>query len=215
MSGALLEPAVEEMLATADDRDGWEVPAPPAGGRRTPRRRVVAGVAAVAVAVGSTLAVPPVELAQAGPVGFDGDATHLTIEGFDDRGVYSLRYVHGEDAEVRVPVRNDGWLTTTLTGISFDGRPAPMIDPVGTRGTPVELAPGEAAELVVYVRFDNCEYYTERAMDVYDDVTVTSRTAGIETSSTVTLDHALVVRSPMMTTCPDRVSDRDAFLRGG
>lgn len=201
----------------ADDRDTrWELPdAPPVRRRRTGVRRAVAGVALLAVAAAAALVLPPVDVAQAGPVQFDADATHLMLEQFDERGVYSLRYVHGEHAEVRIPVRNDGWLPTTVTGMSFDGRPAPMIDPVGARGMPVELAPGEEATLTVYVRFDNCEYYTERAMDVYRDVTVTTRTAGVGTSTQVALDHDLVVRSPMMTTCPDRVSDRGAFLRGG
>lgn len=203
--------------ADPDARDTrWELPeTPPALRPRTGVRRVVAGAALGAVVAAAALALPPVEVAQAGPVHFDADATHLMLERFDERGVYSLRYVHGDHAEVRIPVRNDGWLPTTVTGISLDGRPAPMIDPVGARGTPVELAPGEEATLTLDVRFDNCEYYTERAMDVYRDVTVTTRTAGVDASTRVRLDNDLVVRSPMMTTCPDRVSDRGAFLRGG
>lgn len=215
MSDTLLRPAADAGTSDAGPANPWDLPAPAGRRRRRPGRRTVAVAALGAVVAGGLLVAPPVDLVQAAAVSFDDGATHLTVEGFDERGLYSLRYVHGEDAEVRVPVRNDGWLPTTVTAIALDGRPAPMIEPVGTAGTPVELAPGEEATLVVRVRFDNCEYYTERAMDVYDEVAVSSRTAGVATSTQVALDHALVVRSPMMTTCPDRVSDRGAFLRGG
>lgn len=215
MSDTLLHADAGPDTTEAGRDTRWELPDPVGRGRRRAGRRTLAAAALGSLVAGGALAAPPVELAQAAAVSFDAEATHLTVEGFDDRGVYSLRYVHGDEAEVRVPVRNDGWLSTTVTSVSFDGRPAPMIDPIGTDGTPVELSPGEEATLTVRVRFDNCEYYTERAMDVYEAVTVTSRTAGIASSTPVVLDHALVVRSPMMTTCPDRVSDRGAFLRGG
>lgn len=213
MSELLVDPGTDVAAGTGGVGASAPVPAPSRG------RRLLTGVVAVtvlgAIVAAALLAVPPVELAQAGPVTFDADATHLTLEDFDARGVYSLRYVHDGEAEVRIPVRNDGWMTTTIAGLTFDGRPAPMIEPVGGVGLPVELEPGEQATVAVRVRFDNCEFYTERAIDVYGDVTVATRTAGIGSTTQVRLDHDLLVRSPMMTTCPDRVSDRGAFLRGG
>ncbi|MBW3619078.1 MAG: hypothetical protein KY461_02435 [Actinobacteria bacterium] len=210
MSHMLVDPTD---TTTGPALSGPDRGASPVRGRR-PRRWALAGAVAVALGVALWL-VPPVALTQAGDVTFDDGAVNRTIEEFDARGMYTLRYVHGDEAEVRIPVRNDGWLPATVTGVAFDGRPAPMIVPSGTAGTPVDLAPGETATVAIRVRFDNCEYYTERAVDLYRAVAVTTSTFGLARTHDVVLDHDLAVRSAVMTTCPDRVSDRGAFLRGG
>lgn len=214
MSHVLVEPtgaATGPTPGPAPSDPGLGTPA--VGGRRR-RTWVVAGTLVAAVAAASWL-VPPVELAQAGDVTFDAGSVNRTIEEFDARGLYALRYVHGDEAEIRIPVRNVGWLPTTVTGVTLDGRPDPMIVPLGTAGMPVALAPGETTTLGIRVRFDNCEFYTERAVDLYGAVTVATNTLGLGRTHDVVLDHDLAVRSAVMTTCSDRVSDRGAFLRGG
>jgi hypothetical protein len=216
MSEVLLHPPAP--APEAAPTDGSDAGPTPPGSRRSPRRRLILASAAVVMVVAlaaGLLAVRPPQVTQSGGAVFADGAVSLAVEEFDERGVYSLRYVHGEQTEIRVPVRNDGPLPTTVTGIRLDGRTRPMIVPVGAVGVPVRLAPGEEATVGVQVRFDNCEFYTERAMDVYGGLTVDQRTLGVAGTGSVRLDHQLVVRSPMMVTCPDRVSDRGAFLRGG
>lgn len=214
MSDVLVDP---DAAATAGPtgRDGQpEGEARPAS--PGPRRwRQLVPLVAVALLLAGVWTVPPVELARDGAVTFDADSVNRTVEQFDDRGMYVLRYVHGDEAEIRVPVRNDGWLPTTVTGIALDGRRDPMIVPLGSVGTPVALRPGETATVAIHVRFDNCEFYTERAVDLYRAVSVSTTTLGLPRTHDVGLDHDLAVRSAVMTTCPDRVSDRGAFLRGG
>lgn len=221
MSGLLTDPALDPRSS----RDPSPAPHPTsdpvqaAHGPERPRRGLRAllpwAVGAISgVAVMAAVVVPPVELGQAGPISFARTA-NLTVTDFDARGVHSLRYVHGAEAGITVPLRNDGWLPMTVTGVSFDPRSAPMLVAGEVTGVPVVIAPGERAEVTLRVSFGNCEYYTERAIDVYDGVTVTARTVGLPTDRAIAFDHQLVVRSPMMTTCPNRVTDRAAYTRRG
>ncbi len=157
-----------------------------------------------------------VALEPAGPLGAEG-TDFATIATFGTRGAYALRYVDHGYVTLRVPVRNDGAVAVTIDAADLGDDALRLLDPVldGTVAgdLPVTLAAGESTELALTVRMDNCEFYTERAMDVFDGVDLDVEVLGRSVSQHLRFDHDLVVRSPMMVTCPDRVRNRDGNQR--
>jgi hypothetical protein len=77
----------------------------------------------------------------------------------------------------------------------------------------VRLEPGERRELHVATRFANCEYYTERAVNLVDHAVVTVERLGVERTVHVPYPRQIVLRSPTILGCPDRVTDRSARQR--
>jgi hypothetical protein len=87
-------------------------------------------------------------------------------------------------------------------------------DPAATDpGSTATLAPGGSTQMTVTVRHDHCEYYTERALGVFPGLEVDIEVLGRRATRHVSFDHDLVVRSPMMVSCRDRVRDRDGNQR--
>ncbi|MDX1658478.1 MAG: hypothetical protein R3343_06630 [Nitriliruptorales bacterium] len=195
MSAPTIEPT-DRSAAVTEDRA-------PRRGRRWP---LLVGGAAIAVLVVAWLLAP--QAAAFTPSGDleVRDAQWATLAQFEG-GMELLKYEHQADATIAVPVRNDGPLPVTITGVELTDENLPMFEVVDG-GEPVRLGAGEVGELVVRGRFDHCKYYTERAMQLYPSATIHFQTLGRAGSTEVVLDRQLAVRSPTIVDCPDRVMDR-------
>ena len=167
-------------------------------------------------------------LRQSGDLRLSADMHVVTVEEFNETGAHILRYVDGAFVSYAVTLRNSGPVPVTVTGVPLaPERDRRLLQPVAAglaTGTsaeaddmtplePVTLAPGERQQIVVQARFDNCEYYTERAVEALDKQLITFRVAGFPRISTVNFDRPLLVRSPTIKGCDDRTLDRSENRR--
>lgn len=156
-----------------------------------------------------------------------GEAAH--VETFGDGGSLVLRYEHGEDGGYAFTLGNRAPIGVTITGVVLPEEAERLLfRPVGARADatdavvgatdvgefePFVLGPAEHVRVVVVGNFGNCRYYTERALEVHDEITVEYRLGGLPTSQQVQLPAQVIVRSPTIQNCPDRVMDRSARQR--
>jgi hypothetical protein len=213
-------------------------PAPPATRPHGGTRRRTAVLIAVAVLVVALAAVATVtgaagllQLRSAGPV-VAGGTTVTELPDFGDRGAVVLLYEDGREVAYAFPVRNDGWLPMTVTGLDVGGsedRPLLVPTTVGIAASspvaetvddltaePFEaftLGPGESGMVVVHARMDNCEFYTERGLQLIRHHTADIRLAGIPSTRRFELADDVIVRSPSIQRCSDRLMDRSARQR--
>lgn len=185
---------------------------------RTRRRSTTAALVAAAVLLGLWWTAVPRATALAQGVRVAAEGTDVaTIASLGERGAYALHYEDHGYVTLRVPVRNEGPLPLTLRGAALSDEVLPLLADVLAAtpdgSLPARVGPGEELELSLTVRMDNCEYYTERAMGVFDGLALDVDVLGRRTTERLTFAHDLVVRSPMMVTCPSRVRDRDANQR--
>jgi hypothetical protein len=184
----------------------------------TRRRWAAVGLVPAAAVLWTSLPLA-VAVGQDAPLRFDDAATAATLPQLGGRGAYALRYEHGDHATLTVAVTNEGMLPLRVVGARLTDEVRPLLETVavsagaGDGGGATSVAPGETAEVAVTVRHDNCEFYTERAMSVFPGLELDVEVLGRRTTRQVRFDHDLVVRSPTMVTCPDRVRDRDANQR--
>ncbi|MGH3442820.1 MAG: hypothetical protein ACRDUY_12405 [Nitriliruptorales bacterium] len=147
------------------------------------------------------------------------------LETFGASGSVVFRYEHGAETFYAVTLRNEGRLAVTVTGLGQDIE-LPLLDPVELRYFPqahvattdpvaasspftaFAIPPSEERTVLVRARFDNCEYYTERALEVVETLRVAFRVLGIPSDARVALPRQLIVRSPTILRCPDRTADR-------
>jgi hypothetical protein len=166
----------------------------------------LAGIAVLTsgVAGGTTLAV-------------DGTDRVAELDTYGASGAAVVGYDHGSTVTVRFAVRNRGVLPVTVEQVDAFPEPLGLLTTrgvtVGGQPPPVRLAAGAQAEVAVTARFDHCEYYTERAVNRFDHARVSWRTAGFGHTSAIAYPDELIVRSPTIVGCPDRVLDRSAKQR--
>jgi len=167
-------------------------------------------------------------LRQVGEVTTGPDALAATVPEFEEAGATILNYVDGDYVTYAVTLRNSGPVGVRVTGLPLpDAGERRLLQPVAvglsTGGsddaagveplTPFRLGAGEQRTVVVQARFDHCEYYTERAIDVIDSQTVQFRVAGIPRTATLQLVRPLLVRSPTIQGCDARTLDRSEHRR--
>lgn len=199
-----------------------------AGFRRVGARRV-AVLVVLAVLVAATVAILRYQpLHQAGDLRLGSDMQVVTVEEFEESGAHILRYIDGGYVSYAVTIRNTGPLPVTVTGVTLpQERDRRLLQPVAAglaNGAsaevgemeplePVSLAAGEEQQIVIQARFDNCKYYTERAIEIVDRQSLRFRVAGIPRSGVVEFDRPLLVRSPTINRCEDRTMDRSENRR--
>lgn len=158
----------------------------------------------------------------------------LEVDYADAPSFELVAYEHGSEVSYAIQLRNDGPLPVTVEDVPIAGlaedlrliRPtAVLVLPEG--GSPEDgldaarpferfrLARGATRTVVVTGVFDNCEYYTERAMDLVTSQPVTWSVAGWSTTTDLELSRQLAIRSPYLRVCPGRVMDRGARSRTG
>ena len=199
---------------------------------RRPRllRAALIGVAVAAVIAGAgvwLLRYQP--LRQAGDLQLGGTAEVVLVEEFEGSGAHIARYRDGGYVTYAVTVRNAGPIPVAVTGIPLPSESERrLLQPVGAglvgageaveaegmrAFEPFELAPGAQQRIVLHARFDNCEYYTERAVELIEEQAIDVRIAGLDRHVRVPLSRPLLVRSPTIQRCPERTLDRSEHRR--
>lgn len=178
--------------------------------------------------VAALLLAPYQPLSQTGDVQPGADMQAVTVEGFNETGVHLVKYEHGDTVTYAFTIRNTGPVGITVTGVPLpDHGERRLLQPVaagfpaghsdsGSEMLPFEpfsLGAGEEQQIILQGRFDNCEYYTERAIEVVDGQTIQFRVAGVTRTATVPFERALLVRSPVIKNCDARTLDRSEHRR--
>lgn len=216
------------VLPAADTSDATVEKDPPR--RRSRRRRVLRYVPVLlppVLVLAALLLVPYQPLSQTGDVQPGADMQSVTVEEFDETGVHVVKYEHGKTVTYSFTVRNTGPVGVTVTGVPLPDederrllQPVAAWLPAGSADAP-EMVPFESFALeaggqqriIIEGRFDNCEYYTERALEVIDSQTVDFRVAGVGRSAVVPFERSLLVRSPVIKNCEERTLDRSEHRR--
>lgn len=192
-------------------------------------------VGVVAVVAGGAVALRDASVPAVGEVGIVSETTDaLAVEYVDAPSVELVDYDHGQAVSYAIELRNDGPLPVTVEDVPVATMEADrrlirpgrvLVAPEGTAAAdagegarpfePFRLERGAHRTVIVEGVFDNCRYYTERAMDVIVAQPVTWSVAGWSTTTDLSLSHRLAVRSPYLRVCPGRVMDRGATTRSG
>lgn len=152
-------------------------------------------------------------LASAGPPSLRGHDLVVELDQFGPQGTTAVGYAHGRDVVVQVPLRNVGGSQVDILAVDPFPELLGMLAVETLGDLPVRLSPGEQRVVEVTARFTNCQYYTERAVNLFTAATVTvTGGAGVRTL-TVNYPREIVLRSPTILGCPDRVTDRSARQR--
>lgn len=182
------------------------------------RRRSLLPVLAAALAIGGIV----VSVVTAAPraVSFDplrvtaSGAPFVTLPEYGAHGSDILGYEHGATVRLTIPVHNGSWLPVTVTDVQLAGGPAPLLATRGVEGLPLTLRPGGDGSVTLVATLTNCKYFHERAIQTFDQATLTFRSLGQSGSRVVPFERQLLVRSPMIVGCPDRKIDRELNQRG-
>jgi hypothetical protein len=189
----------------------------PAGPSRPSRQWPWYATAAAAVLAGlvwSALLWAPTTLdVGAGQTGFGGTADVVTLDHYGTRGTHVVDYRHGADVSITVPLRNDGPLPITVTSVATGAGVFPLLEVVDVPGLPLELGPGEQGDVVLEAVLGNCRYYHEREVQNVDGLVVGAEVLGRSASTSVALDSPLLIHSPMIVGCPDRMLNRQYYNR--
>jgi len=136
----------------------------------------------------------------------------LLVRAYGETGTYGLRYRHEETVTITVPVRNGGPLPMRIDEAGLGTSSLPLLVPADDN-LPVEIGPWETADLQLTLRFDNCRYYHERAVDTWDEVLVEGSVLGRGFDDEVTLAYPLALHAQVITNCPDRTLVRGDDIR--
>lgn len=191
-------------------------------------RLLTAGSVALLLAGSLAISSSPAVLQATRDLQFQGgtDAVHLPEWG--ESGSWVARYEHGAEITYEFALRNRSLLPVTITeiglptatghhllrGVEARLRPSGHGDEAGsTVLPPVRIGPRQERTVVVVARFGACEYYTERALEVHEAHPIGFRVLGIQRRAEVELPTPIVVRSPTIRNCPDRLLDRASHRR--
>ena len=141
-------------------------------------------------------------------------APWVTVPEYGARGSYVLGYEHGATARLTLSVTNDGPLPVRVTSLDLGGGPAPLLAVRDVEGLPLSLGAGDSGTVTAVVAMVNCRYYNERQMQVYDDVRLGFESLWRSGIRRVAYDRPILVKSPMIVSCPDRLLDRSANRPG-
>ena len=89
----------------------------------------------------------------------------------------------------------------------------PLLDITSVHGLPLSIGAGQTKDLVLSGTLGNCRWYHERALESFTGVALEFRSLGWPGKAAVLFDRPLLVRSPMLASCPDRKLDRQADRR--
>ncbi len=188
------------------------VPPPPrvASGRRL---LAVAGLLAAAVVLlgtaGLNAAPGAVRIDPVQPV-FTGTAPQVTLPTYGARGMHVIGYEHGATSVLTLPIRNAGLLPMTVTSVALEGGVAPLLEVGDVTGLPMSVPPGATRSVQVSATLANCKFFHEREVQNYPSIRLGFTVLGRAGVRDVPFDRPLMVHSPMIVGCPDRLLDRQA-----
>jgi hypothetical protein len=186
-------------------------------GRPPPRRDVRSTRALVAVLAAASLVLLALSMLRALPgtvsfapvaPAFGGSAPVVTLPKYGPEGTYVVGYEHGEDVVMTLSVKNTGLLPVTVTSASFDAGVAPLLEIREVSGLPLGIGAGETRRFEVTGVLGNCRFFHEREVQYYRAVDLGFSVLGQDGTRTVELDRQLMVHSPMIVGCPDRLLNR-------
>lgn len=147
----------------------------------------------------------------------EGTTQHANLPEYGADGSEIVRYLHGREITVRFPLRNPGLLPLTVEAVDPFPTVLGLLTPgritLDGRELPATIAPRGTATVTVQARFENCAYFTERAIDPSTAAHVTWSALGVTRTAEVAYADELLVRSPTIVDCPGRVLDRSAKQR--
>lgn len=138
----------------------------------------------------------------------------------------AIVYDHEQPASFALELTNNGSVGITITGVGTEAGQLHLLHPYGAFVMPggadldsdfadaeelssFALGPGESRVVVVRGSFANCRYYNERNIDIRTDIRFDYRILGVPSSQTVAFDKDLLVKSPMIVSCPERTVNRE------
>ena len=195
-------------------------PAPPAAPRR--RRAAATVLAGALVLLGgawtalAAWAPSTVDLATGAPE-VTGEGPVVSVPEYGEQGTTVIAYRHGKSVEVTVPLRNDGPLPVRVTDVATGAGVFPLLEVRSVDGLPLTIGPGETGEVVLQAVLGNCRYYNERQLQLVTSLVVDVDSVVPFADSRRTelpLATPLLVKSPMIVTCPDRTLTREDDSRG-
>lgn len=183
------------------------------GGRRRLPLRLGAALLVGVLFAAWWLGAPALASVAAGSgVVFTDETEDLVLGFYGPQGTHFVRYEDGAYAHATVTVVNRGRVGVTLDNFRFEGDQLALATVVPENGG-VSIAPDSSADVELLIRFDNCEYYHEREVQVHDGVMADVRVLGRTTSQLVEFQHPVLVRSPTINRCPERYLDRNILNR--
>lgn len=175
--------------------------------------RLVLLLATAVLIVGWVSLPPEPVLVAAGPPSFRGHDLVVELDEFGPQGTTAVGYTHGHGVVVQVPLRNAGASTVSVLAVDPFPELLGMLAVETLGDLPVQLAPGQERVIEVTARFTNCEYYTERAVNLFTGATVEVTSGAGPRTLRVDYPREIVLRSPTILGCPERVTDRSARQR--
>jgi hypothetical protein len=167
-------------------------------------RRLLAlcGLLALALAgSGIALARSAPTLTATGPTsvaGTDASAVFTVAE----RTVRQVRYADGGTLHYTFRLTNDDRLPLSLVGLASEQPPSRLFQPAGV--TPVELGPGDSAEVTLDLAMSGCESLSARAGAFVTEVVLRVERGGVFSDHVaVTLPEELHTGSPREAFCPN------------
>jgi hypothetical protein len=167
-------------------------------------------VVLAAAAVGLSRA-PALEVAA--PLTLVGHDRVADLPAYGASGTTAVGYLDRRGATIELAVRNAGAVPLTVHDVEPFPELLGMVETVQGEGLPVTLASWETATVVAQVRFTNCEYYTERAVNRFETAQVEVERLGATWVVQVAHPREVVLRSPTILGCPERSTDRSARQR--
>jgi hypothetical protein len=141
---------------------------------------------------------------------FGGTAQALSLPAYGIQGMHVVGYEHGATARMTLPVTNTGLLPLTVTSVDLGGGVAPLLQVRDVIGLPLSIGPGETEPVEVVAELANCKFFHEREVQYYAGVELGFTVLGQEGTRSVAFDRPVMVHSPMIVGCPDRLLDRQA-----
>jgi hypothetical protein len=175
-------------------------------------RTTLSLLVAVAVAAAVGLARVPALLVT-GPLTLAGHDRVVDLPDYGAAGTTAVGYRDQRDASVELPVRNVGTVPLTVHGVEPFPELLGMVETLHGGDLPATVPPGETARLTARVRFANCEYYTERAVNRFHAAQLEVERLGVRRTVEVAYPREVVLRSPTILGCPARSTDRSARQR--
>ena len=141
---------------------------------------------------------------------FGGSAPAVTLPTYGVQGMYVVGYEHGSTARITLPIRNRGPFPITVESLELRGGVAPLLAVQEVGGLPLSLGPGETGRVEITAELANCRFFHEREVQNFAGVHARVSLLGQESTRHIAFDRPIMVHSPMIVGCPERLLNREA-----
>jgi hypothetical protein len=167
------------------------------------RRFALVGVLLLLVLAGGGVALARTSpsLTASGPTSVSGTEASAVFT-IADRTVRQVRYADGGTLRYTFRLRNDERVPVAVRGLSGQQPPSRLFHPTGL--TPVQLGPGQSADVTLALHMSGCETLSARAGAFVTEVVLRVERGGVLTDDvTVSLPEELHTGSPREAFCPN------------